>query len=290
MWRKSWFTALPRRGPDESTWSLLRRPDLLETLRSLRRELAERWISALISRRRHDRYTTGLRYAAAYAGTPPVSSRRIAIDAFRAALPRLPVIETFNAALSWSIARAKRITAVGAAILAAIAGALVLAGGQAGLAYTNEEQFCISCHEMRDRVYAEYKGTVHDSNRTGVRATCPDCHVPREARAMLARKVGAAMDLYSHFISGAVDSQEKFEDQRYRMARAVWLRMKESDSRECRNCHDAAAMSSEVQSAGTRARHARGKAQGKTCIDCHFGIAHKEPAEGPGPQELTVQH
>jgi cytochrome c-type protein NapC len=22
-----------------------------------------------------------------------------------------------------------------------------------------------------------------------------------------------------------------------------------------------------------------------TCIDCHYGIAHKEP-EGPGPQEL----
>jgi cytochrome c-type protein NapC len=220
---------------------------------------------------------------------PPISPSRTAIDAFRAALPELSVIERFNAALSWSVARTKRITAVGAAVLAAMAGALVLASGQAGLAYTNHEQFCISCHEMREMVYAEYKGTAHDSNRTGVRATCPDCHVPREVGPLLARKVGAAVDLYSHFVSGAVGTKEKFEDQRYRMARAVWLRMKESDSRECRNCHDAAAMSSEVQSAGTRARHARGAAQGKTCIDCHFGIAHKEPAEGPGPQELTVK-
>ena len=24
-----------------------------------------------------------------------------------------------------------------------------------------------------------------------------------------------------------------------------------------------------------------------TCIDCHFGIAHKEP-EGPGPQEMKA--
>jgi cytochrome c-type protein NapC len=46
-------------------------------------------------------------------------------------------------------------------------------------------------------------------------------------------------------------------------------------------------MSSELQSEKARARHAKGKAEGKTCIDCHFGIAHKEP-DGPGPQELKL--
>ena len=45
---------------------------------------------------------------------------------------------------------------------------------------TNNETFCISCHEMRDNVYEEYMETMHYSHRTGVRATCPDCHVPRE--------------------------------------------------------------------------------------------------------------
>jgi nitrate/TMAO reductase-like tetraheme cytochrome c subunit len=31
--------------------------------------------------------------------------------------------------------------------------------GAAGLAWTNTEEFCIGCHEMRDNVYAEFKGT-----------------------------------------------------------------------------------------------------------------------------------
>ena len=65
--------------------------------------------------------------------------------------------------------------------------ALVI-GGAAGLAWTNTEAFCTGCHEMRDNVYAEYKGTIHDTNRTGVRAICPDCHVPREPGALIARK------------------------------------------------------------------------------------------------------
>ena len=56
----------------------------------------------------------------------------------------------------------------------------VMAGGAAGLAWTNTEGFCIGCHEMRANVYAEYKGTIHDTNRSGVRAVCSDCHVPRE--------------------------------------------------------------------------------------------------------------
>ena len=29
-------------------------------------------------------------------------------------------------------------------------------------------------------LYQEYKDTLHYSNRTGVRAICPDCHMPRE--------------------------------------------------------------------------------------------------------------
>ena len=38
-----------------------------------------------------------------------------------------------------------------------------------GMEATNTLEFCIGCHEMRDNVYAEYKETIHYSNRTGVR-------------------------------------------------------------------------------------------------------------------------
>jgi cytochrome c-type protein NapC len=44
-------------------------------------------------------------------------------------------------------------------------------------------------------------------------------------------------------------------------------------------------MDPSLQSAGAQAKHKLMETQGKTCIDCHYGIAHKEP-DGPGPQEL----
>ena len=156
--------------------------------------------------------------------------------------------------------------------------------GAAALAWTNTEKFCIGCHEMRDNVYAEFKGTIHDVNRTGVRAICSDCHVPREPGPMMIRKVRATFELWGHFI-GKIDTKEKFEAHRAEMARSVWKRMKETDSHECRNCHHFDKMDADKQSEKAKARHEKGRAEGKTCIDCHFGIAHKEP-EGPGPSEI----
>jgi cytochrome c-type protein NapC len=171
-------------------------------------------------------------------------------------------------------------------------GALLIAGvlltaGAAGLAWTNTEQFCIGCHEMKDNVYAEFKGTIHDVNRSGVRAICSNCHVPHEPIPLIKRKMRASLELWGHFM-GVVDTKEKFEAHRYKLATRVWTRMKESDSLECRNCHHADAMDPEKQSEKARARHARAKAEGLTCIDCHFGISHKEP-DGPGPQELKLK-
>ena len=166
-----------------------------------------------------------------------------------------------------------------------VAGSLMVAGA-AGLAWTNTEQFCIGCHEMRENVYAEFKGTIHDVNRLGVRAICSNCHVPHEPWPLIKRKMRASLELWGH-ITGVVDTKEKFEQHRYMLATRVWRRMKETDSLECRNCHHADAMDPDKQTEKARARHAKGKAEGMTCIDCHFGIAHKEP-DGPGPQELKL--
>ena len=171
-------------------------------------------------------------------------------------------------------------------VLLAIAASFVVAGA-AGLAWTNTEEFCIGCHEMRDNVYAEFKGTIHDTNRTGVRAICSDCHVPREVGPLIKRKMRASLELWGH-IWGVVDTKEKFEAHRATLARRVWERMKETDSLECRNCHHAEKMNAELQSARAKSRHATAKTEGKTCIDCHFGIAHKEP-KGPGPEELFAK-
>jgi cytochrome c-type protein NapC len=165
-----------------------------------------------------------------------------------------------------------------------VIGVVLVVGGAAGLAWTETLSFCTGCHEMRDNVYAEYKGTIHDQNRAGVRAICSDCHVPREPVALIKRKMAATFELIGH-IRGVIDTKEKFEAERTELAHHVWKRMKETDSLECRNCHDAGHMDPALQSAGAQAKHALMKTQGKTCIDCHYGIAHTEP-KGPTPEEL----
>lgn len=172
----------------------------------------------------------------------------------------------------------------GVLLVTVLIGGVLLAGGAAGLAWTNTQEFCTGCHEMRDNVGAEFKGSIHDVNRSGVRAVCSDCHVPREPLPMLKRKFAATFELWGHF-TGKIDTKEKFEKQRYQLAKNVWTTMVRNDSHECRNCHKADSMSSELQSEKARARHAKARAEGTTCIMCHFGIAHKEP-DGPGPQEL----
>ena len=177
---------------------------------------------------------------------------------------------------------------LGGAVAGLVVAGLLMAGGAYGLAWTNTEGFCIGCHEMRSNPYAEYQDTIHDKNRSGVRAICSDCHVPREPGAMLVRKVEATFELWGHFVTGVIDTKEKYESHRYAMAKKVWTRMKKTDSLECRNCHNDKKMSEDLQSEKARTRHAKGRAENLTCIDCHFGIAHAEP-EGPGPQELVVK-
>ncbi len=141
---------------------------------------------------------------------------------------------------------------------------------------TNNEEFCISCHEMSATVYAEYRGTVHDANASGVRATCPDCHVPKEWQHKVVRKIVASRELY-HKVLGTIDTPEKFEAKRLELATRVWTAMKTTDSRECRNCHEFESMDVTAQGSRARPRHMEAFDAGQTCIDCHKGVAHKLP-------------
>lgn len=158
-----------------------------------------------------------------------------------------------------------------------IAGIIFWGGFNTAMEMSNTEEFCISCHEMRVNVYEEYKDTVHYANRTGVRATCPDCHVPKEWIHKVVRKIKASNELY-HKALGTIDTPEKFEAKRLKLARNVWKTMKETDSRECRNCHDFDSMDYTEQGRRGMKQHQQGLEAGMTCIDCHKGIAHSLPA------------
>jgi cytochrome c-type protein NapC len=164
-------------------------------------------------------------------------------------------------------------------VLMFIAGIIFWGGFNTVLEATNTETFCISCHEMRDFVYAEYKETIHYHNRSGVRATCPDCHVPKPWFAKVARKMQATVKELPNKILGTIDTQEKFEAHRLEMAEHVWATMKSNDSRECRNCHALVYMDLAKQDKSAQKKHAPDyvRESGKTCIDCHKGIAHHLP-------------
>ena len=165
------------------------------------------------------------------------------------------------------------------ALVAFVVGILFWGGFNWAMEATNNEAFCISCHEMKDNVYAEYRNTAHYSNRTGVRATCPDCHVPKEWGPKVVRKIQASYELYGHFITGVIDTPEKFDAHRLDMATSVWTAMKKTDSRECRNCHDFEFMDFTLQENRAAQNHQAALDQGKTCIDCHQGIAHRLPED-----------
>jgi cytochrome c-type protein NapC len=150
------------------------------------------------------------------------------------------------------------------------------------LEMTNTEQFCVSCHEMKENVFKEYQHTVHYSNRSGVRATCPDCHVPKEWGPKIVRKIQASNEVF-HKVLGTIDTPEKFQAKRHRLAENEWARMRANNSQECRNCHNFEYMDLTEQGRRAAKNHPVAFVEGKTCIDCHKGIAHQLP---PIDQEI----
>lgn len=172
---------------------------------------------------------------------------------------------------------------------------LMLAGSAASVAFvkhTGSVDFCISCHEMRDTVYEEYKKSAHYNNVQGVRAACADCHVPHTWWDTAVRKVYAAKDIAHHFL-GTIDTIEKFDARRLMMAERVWANMKDNNSRECRNCHSFDAMSLSDQKPRARKQHENAQRDESTCIDCHKGIAHKavhqQATTGETPADFALQ-
>ena len=158
-----------------------------------------------------------------------------------------------------------------------VAGIIFWGGFNTALEVTNTETFCIGCHEMRDNVYAELQPTIHYTNRSGVRATCPDCHVPHNWTDKIARKMQASKEVWGHLF-GTLSTREKFVDKRLELAQHEWARLKANNSLECRNCHNLESMDFTRQSKRAMEMHSTVLARGeKTCIDCHKGIAHRLP-------------
>ncbi len=165
-----------------------------------------------------------------------------------------------------------------------LVGAAMVVGTQVAIAVTGTDEFCgNACHSHRQFVYPEHKLSVHYGNRTGVRASCSDCHVPHTYPAKLIYKVRAGVVDAIAEARGTISTQEKFDAQRWRLANMVWDEMRADNSAHCRSCHDPEAWDPKKQSEDAVKQHKKflnGKA---TCIDCHTGVAHKEPEEPKKP-------
>jgi len=183
----------------------------------------------------------------------------------------MTLMRKFKNLMSRKIYQGATITA---ALLFMLLGVIFWGGFNTGMEATNTMEFCITCHEMEENVYQEYKTTIHYSNRSGVQATCSDCHVPDPWVHKIVRKVQASRELY-HKMLGTIDTPEKFDEKRLELATNVWNAMKKTDSRECRNCHDFDNMDPVDQKPRSRKQHLNAMQEGGTCIDCHKGIAHK---------------
>jgi cytochrome c-type protein NapC len=158
-----------------------------------------------------------------------------------------------------------------------VAGVVFWGAFNTALELTNTERFCVGCHEMRDNVYQEIQPTIHFTNRSGVRAKCSDCHVPKDWTHKMARKMQASKEVWGA-IFGTIDTREKFVAKRHELAEREWARFKANDSLECRNCHEFGSMDFTRQSKRAAEAHAGSLQKGeKTCIDCHKGIAHRLP-------------
>jgi cytochrome c-type protein NapC len=126
-------------------------------------------------------------------------------------------------------------------------------------------------------VAKEHRESTHGATRTGMRATCHDCHIPRQYPELLWYKAVAGTKDAIGEMRGVISTEEKFNAERKRMAAEVWAEYRDNDSRACRGCH---AFSKEVlakQRDVAQSVHAAVLAGKATCIDCHKGVGHVGP-------------
>lgn len=164
------------------------------------------------------------------------------------------------------------------AFVAILIGIVATATFNGVMAYTNSNEFCYDCHIGMDTIVEEYQESVHYSKVTGVaKATCADCHVPKEFFPKMYVKIRATKDVY-HMLAGTI-TLDNFESQRGHLAEDVWQIMADNDSQACRSCHNVDTWDLSEQPTRARTKHNPEiwAKKGETCIDCHSGIAHELP-------------
>ncbi|MCK5918796.1 MAG: NapC/NirT family cytochrome c [Cocleimonas sp.] len=115
---------------------------------------------------------------------------------------------------------------------------------------------CETCHSKQA---SEFQESVHYINRSGVQATCNNCHANKKHK-------------------NGVNASKVVKKPRIEMVASEWKRLKDNNSKECKTCHSPMAMDLAKQEPRSVARHEESFDAGNTsCINCHQGISHYLP-------------
>ncbi len=130
--------------------------------------------------------------------------------------------------------------------------------------YTSSEKFCIGCHEMKE-AYRSWKTSSHYDNRSGVVASCADCHLPTDTISKIKVKTLSGMkDTFVHYLGNPneLDYKELAEKARAGIT---------DDS--CRKCHKNL-FPSAISKGGLIAHRALESGEKKRCVECHINLVH----------------
>jgi nitrate/TMAO reductase-like tetraheme cytochrome c subunit len=162
-------------------------------------------------------------------------------------------------------------------VVGIVVGFVATAGTQVMVHVTGTDKFCsTACHSMQ-WVAREHAASGHHVNRTGVKAGCHDCHLPRGYPMLLWDKAKAGTKDIIGEMRGVIATEDLFRKERKRMAEHVWADYRADNSLACRNCHVFSKDILAKQKDFVRPMHEQVLAGQATCIDCHKGIAHNAP-------------
>jgi len=132
---------------------------------------------------------------------------------------------------------------------------------------TNTIEYCTSCHAMKFPA-EEFQKSKHYKSKVGILPNCVDCHMPKgDSIAKFKRVIG---DNFAQLTGPK--TKEDYEKRKPALAKKVRDYLHRNDSAPCRNCHMAQAMKSDNTDATSA--HKKMAEEKKTCIDCHYNLAH----------------
>lgn len=153
--------------------------------------------------------------------------------------------------------------------------------------FFSSDTFCATgCHVMEATVTQELHQSSHWKRKSGVRASCGDCHISEDLLPAMIDHIFGLSDLYAFTIRG-IRSPEEFEKIRAASAKRVRLEMVLNGSKNCRKCHIEDAIQPERRRG--QKQHREAQEANISCIACHYNLVHKEVAPSKAFLEATSE-